>query len=380
MKLSVTRENLYQGLAITSRVSTKNVNLPILSNVLLQADAGGLKLISTNLEIAITCQIRGKVEQQGEYTVPSKLFFDYVSLLPNDRVDMDLLDDALAVSCAKSKTKIKGISAGEFPLVPPVSGEQSYSVSVSELQQTLSQTLFACATNESRPELSGVLLSFHDAVAGKGKLVLAATDSYRLAEATMSLTGGSDAPKRVIVPQRTLAELVRIFSVFKDDVEAPPAVEIDITDNQIVFRYGSVALTSRTIEGNYPDYRQIIPTTSKTQFKIDKADLVQAIKAASLFSKTGLYDVELSIDPDNGNVTLLSTDSTRGENQAVVDATVIGDTNRITLNFRYLLDGVGAMRGTVITMKVIDAGSPCILEPEEMPNEKYQYIVMPIRQ
>ena len=380
MKLSATRENLYQGLAITSRVSSKNVNLPILNNVLLKADAGGLKLISTNLEIAITCHLRGKIEQQGEYTVPSKLFFDYVNLLPNERVDIDLHDDALAIRCAKSKTKIKGLSAAEFPLVPPVSGDINYSVSVSELQQALTQVLFACATNESRPELSGVLLSFHDEAAGKGKLVLAATDSYRLAETTMSITGGSSEARKVIVPQRTLAELQRIFSVFKDDVEAPPAVEINITDNQIVCKYGSVELTSRTIEGTYPDYRQIIPTEEKTQVKVDKSELTQAIKTASLFSKTGLYDVEVVLDATNGSVTLLATDSGRGENQASLDGAVIGDDNRITLNFRYLLDGVHAIPTSQVILKVIDGASPCILEPEEMPKEKYQYVVMPIRQ
>ncbi len=380
MKLSATRENLHQGLAITSRVSTKNVNLPILNNVLLKADGGGLKLISTNLEIAITCHLRGKVEQPGEYTVPSKLFFDYVNLLPNERVDMDLIDGALAIRCAKSKTKIKGIPAAEFPLVPPVSGELKYSVSVNEFQQALSQVMFACATNESRPELSGALLSFNDEQAGEGKLVLAATDSYRLAEAEVTISGGSKEVKKVIVPQRTLSELARIFSVFKDDVEAPPAVDIDISDNQIVFRYGSVELTSRTIEGNYPDYRQIIPKDAATQVKVDRSELSQAIKTASLFSKNGLYDVELILDTKSGQVTLTATDTGRGENQASIDGAVIGDDNRITLNFRYLLDGVNAIKSSNVILKIIDGASPCVLEPEDMPGERYQYVVMPIRQ
>lgn len=380
VKLSCTRENLYQGLAITSRVSTKNVNLPILNNVLLRADGGGLKLISTNLEIAITCHIRGKVEQQGEFTVPSKLFFDYVNLLPNDRVDIDLLDGSLSVSCAKSKTKINGIPAAEFPLVPPVTGSVNYSVSVSELQKSLGQVLFATATNESRPELSGVLLSFHDESEGEGKLVLAATDSYRLAESVMTISGGSKEKKKIIIPQRTLSELVRIFSVFKDDAEAPPNVEIDLSDNQIVFKYGSVELTSRIIEGNYPDYRQIIPSSTKTELIVNRSELSQSVKTASLFSKTGLFDVELILDSSSSQLTLSATDSTRGENQIVIDGAITGEQNRITLNYRYLLDGINAISSTNILIKVIDDANPCILNPEDMPDESYQYIIMPIRQ
>ena len=380
MKLSCTRENLHQGLAITSHISTKNVNLPILNNVLLRADEGGLKLISTNLEIAITCNVRGKVEQVGEYTVPSKLIFDYVGLLPNEKVDIDLLDDALSVSCNRTKTKIKGIASTEFPLVPSVTGGVKYSVSVSEFKNALSKTLFATATNESRPELSGVFISFHNPSEGKGKVILAATDSYRLAEVVANVSGGSEEEKNVIVPQRTLSELNRILSIFKDDVEAAPAVEIELADNQIVFRYGSVELTSRTIEGSYPDYRQIIPTATNTEAVFERSAFVQAVKTASLFSRTGLFDITVMLSPTEGILELSASDSTRGENKVTVQGELSGDENRITLNSRYLLDGVNALSSPKIKLNVVDGANPCILTPEDLPDEKYQYIVMPIRQ
>lgn len=380
MKFSCTRENLFQGLAITSHISTKNVNLPILNNVLLRADGGGLKLISTNLEIAITCHVRGKVDQPGEYTVPSKLIFDYVNLLPNEVADIDLLDDALSISCGKSKTKIKGIAATEFPLVPPVSGGVRYSVSVSEFKKALSRVLFATATNESRPELSGVFLSFNSEASGEGKMILAATDSYRLAEAVITLSGGSKEHKDVIVPQRTLSELNRIFSVFKDDVEASPSVEIELSDNQIVFRYGSVELTSRTIEGNYPDYRQIIPDKSSTKAVFDRSEFTQAVKTTSLFSKLGLFDVTIELDPTANNLELTSSDSARGENIITVDGELSGIENKIALNYRYLLEGVNAIGSPKIEMSVIDGANPCILTPKGMPDEEYKYIIMPIRQ
>jgi DNA polymerase-3 subunit beta len=374
VKFSCTRENLHQGLSITSRVGGKNVNLPILSNVLVRADGGGIKLISTNLEIAISCSIRGKVDQDGEYTVPAKLFFDYVNLLPNERVDVDLLDNAIFVGCGNAKTKIHGIPATEFPLIPPVGGGTVYSIGVANFSQALSQVLFAAATNESRPELSGILLNFDE----QGKLIFAATDSYRLSEVELKLP--VPQANKVIVPQRTLSELNRILSIFRDDVEAPSAVEIRLSDNQIVFQYGSVELTSRVIEGSYPDYKQIIPTQVKTEVLLDCAEFQQAVKTVSLFSKTGLFDVTLGFDATNQQMEVSASDKTRGENTVILKAAIQGVENRVVLNFRYLLDGLNAISSSQITFKMIDGMNPCLLLPKEMPNESFQYIIMPIRQ
>lgn len=381
VKLSCTKENLHQGLAITSHVSTKNVNLPILNNVLLRADGSGLKLVSTNLEIAITCNVRGKVEQQGEYTVPSKLFFDYVNLLPSDRVDVDLLDETLSVSCGTSKTKMRGISAAEFPLVPPVTGGAKYTVSVQTFSRALSQVLFATATNESRPELSGVYMSFHDKREGQGKLTLAATDSYRLAEAVVKLEKGSvDAPREIIVPQRTLAELNRVFSVFKDVVDAANTVEIEAAENQVVFRYAGVEITSRTLEGPYPDYRQVIPEKTATSVVVDRAELQKAVKTASLFSKTGLFDIYLKTSSADADIELSANDATRGENTVTVPAVLEGKDNDIAVNYRYFLDGANAISSEKIAINLIDKSSPMIVTPFEAKDEQYRYIVMPIRQ
>lgn len=380
MKFSCTKENLYQGLAITSHISTKNVNLPILNNVLVKADGAGLKLISTNLEIAITCHVRGKVEQQGEYTVPSKLFSDYVNLLPNERVDVDLFDEALSVSCGSSKTKMKGIDASEFPLVPPVTGGVKYLIPVKTFSKALSQTLFAAATNESRPELAGVYMAFHHPSAGDGTLTLAATDSYRLSQVILKTGEGAKDQKEVIVPQRTLAELNRVFSVLKDEVDTADHVEIEIVENQVVFRYGGVEITSRTLEGPYPDYRQVIPTSTNTEVVLDRQEFQKIVKTVSLFSKTNLFDVHLKTLIDDQKLQLSANDAQRGENIASINSMITGAANEITVNFRYLLDGVNAISSEKIVCQFINASSPLILTPFETPEEKYTYIVMPIRQ
>lgn len=377
MKLSCTRENLYQGLAITSHISGKNTNLPILNNVLLRADIGGLKLTSTNLEITITCTVRGKVEQQGEYTIPSKLFADFVSLLPNERVDLDLLDNALSVVCEKTKTKINGLPANEFPLVPPVTGGVMFAVPVAEFDRALSQVLFAVATNEARQVLTGVAMHF-DGI--NKQLVLAATDSYRLGERTAALAAVVEGERKVIVPARTLAELRRIFGVLRDSVEMPENVDVELTESQILFRYGSVEISSRTIEGVYPDYRQIIPKTSTTEVVVNRSAFAQAIKRTSLFSKAGLFDVRIEMHPTDKTITLSATDVMRGENTVAIDGEVTGTANAVVLNYRYLLDGVNAISSEQVIIRLIDATNPCVVVPHEMPGEPYLYIVMPIRQ
>lgn len=381
MKFSCTQENLYQGLAITSRVGQKQVNLPILENVLIQVTEGGIKLVATNLELAITCQIRGKIDQEGEYTVPSKLFNDFIALQPPERIDIDLLDDSLYITSANTKTRIKGMPANEFPLIPPIQNGVQYSFSVSELRQVLAKTLFAAATNESRPELAGVFFSFRDERTGADTCLVAATDSYRLSEVITSPSSGSEEAKTVIVPQRALSELNRILGLFKDDLEAPVTVDLIVAADQIAFRFGSVEIVSRVIAGSYPDYRQIIPTTHKTRAEIGRNELMQALKAASLFSQQGIYDVKMNVDAANQQVEISSASGARGENKIQLAAAITGDSCQVKLNYRYLLDGLQVIEGGKILLDLIDGAHPCVLRAvTELPKEDFRYIVMPIRQ
>ncbi len=375
MKLSCTKENLNQGLSIVSHLSAKSANLPILNNVLLRADVGGLKLTATNLDLTVTSQVRGKVDQAGEYTLPARLFGDYVNLLPDERVDLDLLDNAVSVVCGSSKTKINGLPAGDFPLVPQISGGTKFMVPVAGLEAALSQTLFAVATSEARRVLTGLLLSF----SGETKsLTLAATDSYRLGECSIPLKGEVMGERKVIVPARTMAELRRIIGILKAGADAPDEMEIEVTENQVALRYGNTELLSRTVDGAYPPYKEIIPKSTKTEISVNRQEFIQAVKRASLFSKQGLFDVKLEVKPESKELQLSATDVGRGENQVVISADITGENNAVTLNYRYVLDGVSAMTSERITLKLIDATSPCVMIPAG--GQDYLYIVMPIRQ
>ncbi len=384
MKFTCTQENLNQGLSIVSHIANKNINLPILGNVLIKSDDKMLRLMTTNLEIAIRCAVRGKIDESGEFTIPSKLFADYVSLLPKEKVDILQDGNTLGISCGSYQTKLHGVHASEFPLIPSVDEQYKFSVKASEFRKTIGQVLFAVAPNESRPEISGVLFRFSTGADGL-TLTLAATDSYRLAEKQMMAMSDKHPslsdPVSMIVPARTVAELVRILGVFKETLDVPERLEICLGESQVLFVYDSVELISRTIEGKYPDYRQLIPERFETEVVMEKNDLARAVKTASLFSKTGLNDVHFRFSPGK-RIALDATNAQTGEHSVEIDGAVSGKENNVTVNFRYFLDGVNNIDGDRVALQLIDGMSPCVIHPygEGKPLHDYLYIVMPIRQ
>jgi DNA polymerase-3 subunit beta len=337
--------------------------------------------MTTNLEIAVSCNIRGKVESKGEFTVPSKLLSDYVSLLPKERVDVEQTDSALTVSCGSYETHLNGIGAAEFPLIPTVESDQKFSVKVNDLRRAISQVIFAVASNESRPEISGVLFKFSQQDGGLS-LVLAATDSYRLAEKTIPVNKDNSSAiteqVSVIVPARAVSEMVRILGVFRDLADNPENMEIVIAENQVMFSYSDMQLISRTIEGRYPDYRQLIPNSFETEVVLPKEELLRAVKATSLFSRTGLNDIHLKFVVGS-QVKVTANNPQTGEHSAGVEAEVTGKENGITVNYRYFIDGVNNMETEKVKLQLNDGLSPCVIRPSgDKPD--YLYIVMPIRQ
>jgi DNA polymerase-3 subunit beta len=377
MKFACTQENLIQGLNMVGHVASKNANLPVLGNILLKTESGSLKLSATNLEMAVNCTVRGKVESEGEYSVPAKLFMDYVSLLPTGKVELVLIDEGLEVRSGEQETVLRGIPASEFPLLPKLAKDHGYSLSSHELKRALSQVVFAVSTSQSRPELTGVACFFNpEGVEHKATFV--ATDSYRLAERVTSCTGNGSAT-RFIVPARALIEVMRILGAYKDELGVPENVDLNFTENQLVVSFGTVELISRLIEGSFPDYKQIIPQQFKTEALLNRAELQKAVRAASLFARQGLFDVHLSFDPDKSVCTVESADQGVGKTKTTIKGIVTGIANSVTLNFRYLGEGLASMSGDQVRIRQIDSMNPLLLAPEGS-SEAYQYIVMPIRQ
>jgi len=378
MKFACTQENLIQGLTMVSHVTGKNVNLPILGNVLLKTDHGNLRMSATNLEIAVNCLVRGKADEEGEYSVPAKLLLDYVSLLPSGKVDLTLTDEGLEIGSNGQETVMKGMPASEFPLLPKLAKGEGYSLSATDLKRALSQVTFAASTSESRPELMGVACYF-GSVDGKAVATFAATDSYRLAERRIPLGAGSVRESRSIVPARSMLEISRIVSSYRDEMAGGEDVIWTFTDNQLVVTLGNVEVVTRLIEGSFPPYQDIIPKAFRTEAVLQRTELLKAVRAASLFSRQGLFDVHLTFDPDAGTCAIASADQGTGKTKTAVKGTVTGVANKVTLNFRYVNDGLSAMQTDTVRIQLIDDGNPVLILPEPA-SEAYRYLVMPIRQ
>lgn len=376
MEFSSLQENLKQALYIVSHIAGKNVNLPILNNVLISIEKNNIKLVSTNLEIGIVHNIRGKIEKEGAFTVDSKILTDYISFLPNKKVEIKQKEGSLLVECENYKTKIKGQEAEDYPLIPQVEKNQTYSADAEEFKKAISQVVFAVSTSESRIELSGVFFSFNG-----DKLSLAATDSYRLAEKEIIIKAKKtekEEMKNIIIPAKTLQEVLRILSGLKENGDENKEIEFSITDNQILFTVGQTEIVSRLIEGQYPDYKQIIPTNSKTVCVVSKSDLVRAVKASSLFSKSGINDVNLDFPAGKNQAVISSTSGQTGESIINLDADVQGEDNGAVINYRYLLDGLNNIEDDNVRLEIIDNNTPCIIRAEKA--NGYLYIIMPIKQ
>lgn len=374
MKISCTQENLNAGLNAVSHIASKNLNLPILSNVLFKSENKILTLMATNLEIGITTDIRGKVEGDGDLAVDARLLSSYVSLLPKERVDLDIEGEEMKIECQNKKTKVKIQSAGDFPLIPKLNKENPCILDAAKFKQAVSEVVFACSNSESRPELSGVYMEFSGS-----EVVLAATDSYRLSESRIKAMENNLGEKKAIIPSKTLQEVSRILSLFKDEpVEDGNRLEVYIGESQIMFSYDNIDIVSRLIEGQYPDYKQIVPTGFNTTAKANIQELVKEIKSSSLFTKSGIYDIKLEFVPDAGEMVITSSSMQAGESVSRVKAEITGEAASIVLNYRYLLDGLANMDGDQVEISIVDGNNPCLAKP--VGQEGYFYIIMPIRQ
>lgn len=375
MKFTCLQENLNFGLQATGHLVNKNINLPILNNVLLEANNSGVKLSSTNLEIGISCHVRCKVDVEGAFTADARLLSEYISLLPNDQVNLELVkDDFLKVACRSSETKIKGIVSDDFPVIPKIEREVAYKINIKDFKKALAQVVFAVANSESRPEISGVMMSFNKIKPGMVHLV--GTDSYRLTEKALAVTDNAEV-RDVIVPVKSLQEVLRVLGLVKEQENQIDALQVFVSDNQILFSCDGIELISRLIEGQFPDYKQIIPTETRTQVVVSTSELVKSIKAVALFSKLGIFDVNLKFNSSKGLI-IQATNSQLGESKSEMAVAFTGDDNETTLNYRYLLDGLNTISAEEVELSLVDGNVPFLIRPKG--DDSYTYIVMPIKQ
>lgn len=375
MKFTCIKENLLNALNKVSTIAGKNVNLPILNNILIKADNQKVELSTTNLDIAITVQLRSKIESPGSFTIPARTLLDFINLLPEDKIDLELKENELWIQCGKSHTKIKGTSSEDYPIIPSLEEGKKFVINADDLKNGLSGVLSSVAKNDIRPELSGVFSGFN--LNGKPGVTFAATDSYRLAEKSIPLAQGQDE-LRIIIPGRTAQELARLLSLNAHLEEMDKQAILLINENQLKFECGAVQLISRLVEGNYPDYTQIIPKEFRTTALVSKEQLIKEIKAAGLFTTMGVNSVNFVFKPAEEVIHVSSTSLQAGEYSSEISGECKGEENKTLLSYRYILEGLNNMPGDKVVIKIINGDSPCIITPEN--DTSFLYIVMPIRQ
>ncbi len=353
MKLTCKQKNLNKGLSIVGRAVATRTTLPITQNVLLETGESGLKLVATNLEMAISHWIGAKVEEEGTITVPARLLTEFVNSLPaGEKVDIKLVGKTLELRCARYEARISGVDAKDFPPIPKLDEGTSTSVEISALRQGISQVVFAAAADESRPVLTGV-----DATLEGSLLTLAAADGFRLAVYKLPLAKAVGQKIEVIIPSRTLNELNRLIG---DDEES---LEMTVNPNKslAIFKLKKTEIVSQLVQGAFPKYSQLIPQTSAAKATVSVAEFLRACKMASIFARDGSGIVRLVMNP--GKIIVSSKSEELGEDVGELDATVEGTEAKIAFNGKYLTDVLSVLKEQQVTLETSNPSSPGVLKP-----------------
>ena len=373
MKVSVLQENLAQGLNIVSRAVSPRSTLPVLANVLVATDEGRLRLSATNLELGITCWIGAKINEEGSTTVPARTFTDLVTTLPNGHVDMDLTirTQTLNVHSGTSNTDIKCIDAQEFPPMPTPDESQGVEFKMTDLRQMIHQVAFAASHDDARPVLTGVLLNVAD-----GQLTLAAADGFRLSVRTAELPKSAEASINAIIPARALNELARVAG----DGDESVSMTIPPGRGQVTFRLKDIELTSQLIEGNFPEYQQIIPTGFNTRTVISTEAFLKACKQAEIFAREGSHIARLNITPGDdqqlGSVEISAQSEETGSSEVVVDATVEGQPVLVAFNVRFLREVLDVISTPNVALETSAAAAPGVIRP--IADDTFLHVIMPM--
>lgn len=369
MKIVLFRENLKNGLVVAEKAVSENTNLPILKNVLIKTIDNKIQIISTNLELAITKFISGKIIENGALTIPFNTFYNIVANTTNDRINLEKNNNNFIFKTDNYQAKIQGLAEDEFPIIPKLENTNNYlEIDPIVFKDALGKVIHAAQISEIRPEISGILFDFQMTI-----LKLVATDSFRLAEKTLNSTQfkhNFDKNFRVIIPLKTAQELLRVFPNDQN-------IRIYLDNNQILFRNNDVEVISRLIDGTYPDYQPIIPKNTETEVVVNRDHFINAIRLVNNFSgKTN--DIRLAVRDDQKVLDVYSVNQFLGENNYLIPAKASGSNFQdVAFNWRYLLDGLKVVGGENILFGVNGNNRPALLKP--LDDKTFFYILMPIR-
>lgn len=372
MKASVLQNHLAHGLGMVSKAVSPRSTLPVLANVLVATDAGRLRLSATNLELGISSWIPATVSEEGAVTVPARTFADLVNTLPPEQVQLSLntRTQTLNVRCGTSNTDIKGIDAQEFPPMPVPDLSEGVSLNVADFKEMIQQVVFAASGDEARPVLQGVLMTINDS-----EITLAATDGFRISVRKALLANPVRQKVSVIIPARALSELARIAS----DGEETVTMNIPAGRGQVIFHLKDAELVSQLIEGNFPDYKVIIPRSTKTHTVVSTAAFLKACKQAEIIAREGNNVVRINLfsqGEEPGVVEISAQSEETGTSEVKVDATIDGQPLLVAFNVRFLREVLEVIKTPNVAIETNQNNTPAVIRP--IGDEDFVHVIMPM--
>ena len=319
--------------------------------------------------MAISCWIGAKVGRT--ITVPAKLLTEFINSLPKDKVDLSWRQNQNSTKCGHYKARISGMDSKDFPPIPTVEQGVETSIEVEALRQAISQVVFAAASEESRPVLTGVDVKYEGST-----LTLAAADGFRLAVHKLNVSTPAAQKIEVIIPAKTLAELNRLMA----DQTEPIEMMVNPNKSQVLFKLKNIELVSQLIQGTFPQYEQLIPQSTSTKATVDVAEFLRATRTASIFARDGTGIVRLMIAPGGeltpGKMTVSARSEEIGDNEGELDAIVQGSDSKIAFNGKYLIDVLSVLKEAQVTLETTSPSSPGVIRP--VGSDNYVHVVMPM--
>lgn len=367
MRFVCQQEDLLKGLSVTQKAINTHNTLPVLSNILIESEGQKVKLSATNLEISIQTSIQADVKNEGKITIPARILTSWVSFLKKSEIEIKTKEnETLLLKTNEAKTTIKGISAEEFPVLLKIEKENEFTLKNTDLKKAINEVIFSCSHSSIRPVLSGVLIT------GKNNEIrFAATDSYRLSEKIVNIDKKLDKEIYCIIPARTMIEVERIISSIKEDKD----VKVIISQNQILFQIENISITSRLIDGKFPEYNQIIPKNNKTKIIIKKDDLVLAIKRVGIFAKENNNNMRFIFEKEK---VIITTDVTEiGTEEAELEINLTGEPSQASLNGQFLLDILSVIEEDEIEIGATEKLAPIIIKGKNQ--EGFTHVIMPLK-
>jgi len=362
LRITVPKDELVSALGVVARAVSARTSVQILSGILLEARGGELRFAATDMELSLRAAASAQIDGDGALVLPGKTFADIARLLPGDDVTIEHkpTESVVHITAGSAEYTLHTYNPEDFPRLPELDAAQTFSVDRDSLLETIHRVARASSRDESRPVLTGILVSF-----AAGKLVMAATDSYRLAVKETELDGA--APDlEAIVPSRALQELARIAT-------SGDSVEVGVHENQVLFSLDGIWLTTRRIDGQFPNYRQLLPEAFEHELTLPRSELLDVVRRAAVMIQRA---TPLQLRFAEGELTVIARTHDVGESKESMPAAFAGDTLEIGFNADFLRDGLESIDGDDVRVKLISPLRPAVIQGE---GDDFTYLVMPIR-